>query len=673
MSILATELEWPEGTKFFEIRCRLGILGVDGEDANKAPDVKTLGGTVRITPRTQAGRIRLLEPDGKYRVVVTPPLTFAINESTGRLVNTADYTEGVWVVDPASDTIDPKDFTYSAVVTPKVGSPFTVEFDGSAAVDGVYDLANGAPVAPSKGASLLESRIAKLEQEGALQDISGLATKEEMDSLVYMTGEVRLVEGIPERIEVEYRILSSAPQENAWWAQDVVKEGVFTVKTSEFAEGYVYDEIDYSVSSVQGMYDDARVDLLEKSTTGIITRLARYSWSLDTHEVEDVNRNTTPIPEGESSPAKALYDLVVKRLKEIEEKERAEIPEAAVIVHGSTGRSLLAEVNSRHILSDGSAGPLSNVIERVDFEGSGSDRSLILSVSDGRKIPLHMEVPDITLRHPVADSGLKETPMSVVFEKGGNERRVELSGAIGSVVYAPNFQNYIHKPFLQVECIVHDGMGLGDPSHEVITIPLPTHLDPDDGGMRLRVDVSTPPNVSPYKVAVPLVNPSGENGDPIEATIELYGNVVSARWVDAPSDNLFAVVPGAYLGSWGRPDVSYPGVIPIDSDHDELGGGGDAGPFTPNTLGEMRLPARSYVELDVSTSTATATFPEIASSGLMMTVCVIGPPENLLFPEGTVNIGHPSPVGGLSFATLLKRANGDWCVIWTQLTPTEGA
>lgn len=671
MSILATELEWPEGTKFFEIRCRLGILGVDGEDDDKAPDVKTLGGTVRITPRTQEGRIRILEPDGKYRVVVTPTLTFAINESTGRLVNTADYTEGVWVVDPSSDTVDPKGFTYSAVVTPKVGSPFTVEFDGSVAIDGVYDLANGVTVAPSRGTSLLESRIAKLEQGGALPDVSGLATKEEVDSLVYMTGEVRLVEEIPERIELQYKVLS-APPGNRWWTQDVVKEGVFTVKTSEFAEGYVYDEIECRATVVPDIEYGVSVDLFEKSTTGLKKLLAHYRWANGIHEVRDASGKKTPIPEGESSPAKALYDLVVKRLKEIEERERAEIPEAAVFAHNSEGRSLLAEVKSRHILSDGSAGPLSNVIERVDFEGSGRDRSLVLSVSDGRKIPLPMEVPDITLRE-LDDSGLKETPMSVVFQKGYKEARVKLSGSIGSVVYAPDFQKLINNPFLQVECIVHDGMGKGSPSHEVITIPLPTSLDSDDGGMHLDVDVSTPPNVSPYRVAVPLVNPSGENGDPIKATIELYGNVVSARWVDVPSGNLFAVVPGAFLGSWGTPRVSYPGVIPIGSDHEELSGGGDAGPFTPSTLGEMSIPARSYVELDVSTSTATAKFPKIASSGLMMTVCVIGPPENLSFPEGTVNIGHPSPVGGLSFATLLKRANGDWCVIWTQLPPTEGA
>ena len=166
MSILATEVDWPEGTKFFEIQCRLGLLGPDGEDDDKAPDVKTLGGTVRITPRTPSGRIRILEPDGKYRVVVTTPLTFAIDEPTGKLVNTADNTEGVWIVDPTSDTIDPKGFTYSAVVTPKVGSRFTVEFDGTVAINGVYDLANGAPVAPLRGDSLLESRIAKLELEG---------------------------------------------------------------------------------------------------------------------------------------------------------------------------------------------------------------------------------------------------------------------------------------------------------------------------------------------------------------------------------------------------------------------------------------------------------------------------------------------------------------------------
>lgn len=165
MSILATELDWPEGTNFFEVQCRLGIWDVDGWDADKEPEVKTLGGTVRITPRTPAGRIRILEPDGKYRVVVTPPLTFAINEFTGKLVNTADNTEGVWVVDPSSDTVDPKDFTYSAVVTPKVGSPFTVEFDGSVAINGVYDLANGTTVAPSRGVSVLESRITKLEAE----------------------------------------------------------------------------------------------------------------------------------------------------------------------------------------------------------------------------------------------------------------------------------------------------------------------------------------------------------------------------------------------------------------------------------------------------------------------------------------------------------------------------
>lgn len=505
----------------------------------------------------------------------------------------------------------------------------------------------------------------------AIPDISGLATKEEVDSLVYMTGEVRLVEEIPERIEVQYKVLS-APPGNRWWTQDVVKEGVFTVKTSEFAEGYVYDEIECRATVVPDIQYGVSVDLFEKSTTGLKKLLAYYRFADGTHEVRDASGKKTPIPEGESSPAKALYDLVVKRLKEIEERERAEIPEAAVFVHNSTGRSLLAEVKSRHILSDGSAGPLSNVIERVDFEGSGRDRSLVLSVSDGRKIPLPMEVPDITLRRP-ANSGLKETPMSVVFQKGYKEARVKLSGSIGSVVYAPDFQKLINNPFLQVECIVHDGMGMGNPSHEVITIPLPTSLDSDDGGMHLDVDVSTPPNVSPYRVAVPLVNPSGENGDPIKATIELYGNVVSARWVDVPSGNLFAVVPGAFLGSWGTPDVSYPGVIPIGSDHEELSGGGDAGPFTPSTLGEMSIPARSYVELDVSTSTATAKFPKIASSGLMMTVCVIGPPENLSFPEGTVNIGHPSPVGGLSFATLLKRANGDWCVIWTQLPPTEGA
>ena len=501
-------------------------------------------------------------------------------------------------------------------------------------------------------------------------DVSGLATKEEVDSLVYMTGEVRLVEEIPERIEVKYKVLSSAPL--TWWELDVMKEGVFTVKTSEFAEGYLYDEIECSASAVLDMYVSVRVELFEKSTTGLKKLLASYLWNFSTHEVVDASKKKTPIPEGESSPAKALYDLVVKRLKEIEERERAEIPEAAVIVYQSRGSSLLAEVKSKHILSDGSAGPLSNVIERVDFEGSESDRSLVLSVSDGRKIPLPMEVPDITLHRP-GYTVLKETPMSVVFQKGGSEKRVELSGSVGSVVYAPKFQKFIHNPFLQVECIVHDGMGVGDPSHEVITIPLPKSLDSDDGGMRLDVDVSTPPNVSPYSVAVPLVNPSGENGDPIKATISLYGNVVSARWVDVPSDNLFAVVPGAERSSSGRPTVFYPGVIPIGSDHEELSGGGDAGPFTPNTLGEMRLPARSYVELDVSTSTATAKFPKIASSGLMMTVCVIGPPENLSFPEGTVNIGHPSPVGGLSFATLLKRANGDWCVIWTHLPPTEGA
>lgn len=178
MSILATELDWPEGTKFFEVRCRLGIWDVDGWDLDKEPEVKTLGGTVRITPRTPAGRIRILEPDGKYRVVVTPPLTFAIDEFTGRLVNTADNTEGVWVVDPASDTVDPKDFTYSAVVTPKVGSPFTVEFDGTVAINGVYDLANGTTVAPSRGVSVLESRIAKLEQEGTqvVREVSGTVT-----------------------------------------------------------------------------------------------------------------------------------------------------------------------------------------------------------------------------------------------------------------------------------------------------------------------------------------------------------------------------------------------------------------------------------------------------------------------------------------------------------------
>lgn len=165
MSILAAELDWPVGTKFFEVRCRLGIWDVDGWDLDKAPEVKTLGGTVRITPRTPTGRIRILEPDGKYRVVVTPPLTFAIDEFTGKLVNTADNTEGVWVVNPSSDTIDPKGFTYSAVVTPKVGSPFTVEFDGTVAINGVYDLANGTTVAPSRGVSVLESRITKLEQE----------------------------------------------------------------------------------------------------------------------------------------------------------------------------------------------------------------------------------------------------------------------------------------------------------------------------------------------------------------------------------------------------------------------------------------------------------------------------------------------------------------------------
>ena len=178
MSILATELEWPEGTKFFEVQCRLGIWDVDGWDLDKEPEVKTLGGTVRITPRTPAGRIRLLEPDGKYRVVVAPPLTFAINEFTGKLVNTADNTEGVWVVDPASDTVDPKDFTYYAVVTPKVGSPFTVEFDGTVAINGVYDLANGTTVAPSRGVSVLESRITKLETEVGqiVREVSGTVT-----------------------------------------------------------------------------------------------------------------------------------------------------------------------------------------------------------------------------------------------------------------------------------------------------------------------------------------------------------------------------------------------------------------------------------------------------------------------------------------------------------------
>ena len=503
----------------------------------------------------------------------------------------------------------------------------------------------------------------------AIPDISGLATKEEVDSLVYLTGEVA------RQVEVTPAIFSITIE--ARYGGDAFRyTHEFSPTGGEVPEGY--DVVRWYPLSQDLSSNDFVIQVTIRESGSETYKEIRYS--PQEGEMTDVTGTLEAYEPPAPSIARLIHEWLYGILADI--ISRSAENELYIIIRGNG--FMPAVVKDVYLKSDGSYGPVSKVVEGIEVErlSYGSNTTLTTQFSDGES---HVQnIPSINITTPFSlghPARLKSHPLTVVNYPDMSEVDIEIDRSIGSVVYGHLLGSSERAKLLAVESVPTSLVGVAEEVSSVITVvPLPLQVTSSNGGQRLEMDVEAAPVVDLNRISVPLIDPYRSSETQQLAVFEFTEQVISAEWVDPPQGHLFAVVPGlTHIGSVAVDGVlktlsgdRYPGIVPLNSNGGGLEQGGSAGPFTSDALGELHLPARSYVEIDVSTATATVKFPAIASSGLMMTACVIGPPENLSFPEGTVNIGQPSPVGGLSFATLLKRASSDWYVIWTQLPATEG-
>lgn len=160
-----TAIVWPDGKRFVQLFCRLGVATPDTtEDVDKLPDVKPNGGTVELIGGEDYVRVK--ESDGIHRLVSIVNEVYTINPATGAL---EDHNgEGVYILDPT--THDPKNWTYTAKIIPDRGrGKIEIVFGGSTPLPDTVDLISyyDAGILPSGGESSLIQRVATLEANQA--------------------------------------------------------------------------------------------------------------------------------------------------------------------------------------------------------------------------------------------------------------------------------------------------------------------------------------------------------------------------------------------------------------------------------------------------------------------------------------------------------------------------
>lgn len=164
-------IQIPSAVESFEVRCLVGQFVMDGADDDKTPDLVAVGGSVDIAPDVKTP-LRVTE-GGVSRIVSHDTLRFTIDPETGALVH-PDGTVGVRLLDPHSAALDPKDWTYTATVSPAVGKRWTVTFTGPSS-GGVVDLGAVASVAPSPGNAVVP--LQEVQAERVLAESARAATE----------------------------------------------------------------------------------------------------------------------------------------------------------------------------------------------------------------------------------------------------------------------------------------------------------------------------------------------------------------------------------------------------------------------------------------------------------------------------------------------------------------
>lgn len=159
---MTTQIPWAPGAVYQKVLCRLGQPVPDGDDQDEYPDLLAQGGTVTIT--CNAKRIKYQEDDGRVRVLTTKPWTFQIRKTDGELYNPESGQIGVMILSGKSEGVDPVDFTWTAVVKPDNGDPFTVVIP---AMDGgEVDLAEFSDVPPSPGTPIVRHGVPEGGDQG---------------------------------------------------------------------------------------------------------------------------------------------------------------------------------------------------------------------------------------------------------------------------------------------------------------------------------------------------------------------------------------------------------------------------------------------------------------------------------------------------------------------------
>lgn len=170
----------PTEVRSFEVRCKIGQFVLDGADADRAPDLVAVGGTVTIEPDLRKP-VRINSDDPlDTRVVGVNGIEFQIDAATGRLVH-PDGEPGVELVDPSDPHLDPQGWTYTATVRPAVGRPWSVTFgappDGASVVN-IGGLA-GVDISPGTGGNPVQQVVAARDEarvlSGAAEDAASRA------------------------------------------------------------------------------------------------------------------------------------------------------------------------------------------------------------------------------------------------------------------------------------------------------------------------------------------------------------------------------------------------------------------------------------------------------------------------------------------------------------------